>query len=239
MGWPLAVLDEGSQCAEQHQSERCGTNEFESRPPEDDKGDEFGNAGRIHELPRVAPAFPVRGNLAGEFLYRGANEHQADQNLYGSSEGSSSSISVTVSPRALLRRDAGRGPHCGRWRAYRRILMASRRLYLPSDQLQIQDEDGIEHGHEQQRDERRQCEPTDLRVAQWLPQRSAVHGQRHKSEDRRADRDHHRPQPHNAGIQQRFAQRLAALVRFFDEIEEHDDVADDDARRDSRRPGTP
>ncbi len=44
-----------------------------------------------------------------------------------------------------------------------------------------------------------------LRVAEWLPQRSAVHGQRYKAQNGCADRDHHRPQSHDAGIQQRFA----------------------------------
>ena len=47
----------------------CGTDEFESRPPEEGQRDKFGDAGRIHELPRVAPALPVRRHLAGEFLY--------------------------------------------------------------------------------------------------------------------------------------------------------------------------
>src|SRR5262249_37716907 len=44
-----------------------------------------------------------------------------------------------------------------------------------------------------------------------------------------ADCNQHRPQTHNSGIQQRIAQRLAALTRFFNEIEQHDDVADDHA----------
>ena len=81
MGCSLAVPDQRSQCAEQHQSKRCGTDEFESRPPEDGQGDKFGDAGRIHELPRVAPALPVRRHLTGEFLYGGANEDHADQEL--------------------------------------------------------------------------------------------------------------------------------------------------------------
>ena len=53
--------------------------------------------------------------------------------------------------------------------------------------------------------------------------------QREQGEHRRADGDEHRPQPHDAGVEQRLAQRLALLVRLLDEVEEHDDVADDDA----------
>ena len=40
----------------------------------------------------------------------------------------------------------------------------------PCHQLQIPDEDRVEHRHEQQRDERREREPADLRVAERLPQ---------------------------------------------------------------------
>ena len=45
---------------------------------------------------------------------------------------------------------------------------------------------------------------------------------------RGADRDQHRPQPHDAGVEQRLLERLTALVHLLDEIEQHDDVAGDD-----------
>src|SRR6266567_5551122 len=43
---------------------------------------------------------------------------------------------------------------------------------LPSHPLQIEDEDGVEDGYQQQRDERRHGEAADLRVAERLPERS-------------------------------------------------------------------
>ena len=85
------------------------------------------------------------------------------------------------------------------------------------------------HRHQQQRDEGRQREAADLRVAERLPERSAVHRERDQAEHGRADRDQHRPQAQDAGVEQRLAQRLAPLVPLLDEVEEHDDVADDHA----------
>ena len=45
---------------------------------------------------------------------------------------------------------------------------------LPGDQLQIEHEDGIQHGHQQQLNKGRDAQAADLRVAQGLPQRPAV-----------------------------------------------------------------
>ena len=81
---PSRCLISVAKCAEQHQTKTCGTNELESRPPEEGQRDKFRDAGCIHELPRVAPALPVRRHLTGEFLYGGADEDHADQAASGS-----------------------------------------------------------------------------------------------------------------------------------------------------------
>ena len=43
MGWSFAVPDLRSKCAEQHQAKPSGTNQFESRPPEEGERDKFGD----------------------------------------------------------------------------------------------------------------------------------------------------------------------------------------------------
>ena len=53
--------------------------------------------------------------------------------------------------------------------------------------------------------------------------------ERDEAEHGRADRDQHRAQAEQPGVEQRLAQRLAALVPLLDEVEQHDDVADDHA----------
>jgi hypothetical protein len=49
---------------------------------------------------------------------------------------------------------------------------------LPLHGLEVKREDGIQHRHEQQFDEGRHAQPADLRIAQRLPQRSAMDRQR-------------------------------------------------------------
>src|SRR5262245_25191927 len=102
---------------------------------------------------------------------------------------------------------------------------------LPLHQFQVEHEDGVNHGNQQQGHKGGDTQAADLRVTHRLPQRPAVRGQRKEREHRGADRDHHRPQPHNPRVQQRLAQRSASFARFFDEVEEHDDVADDHAHQ--------
>jgi hypothetical protein len=50
---------------------------------------------------------------------------------------------------------------------------------LPPDDLEVQHRDRVEHRHQDQGDHRRDRQPTNLRVAERLPQRSAVQGERH------------------------------------------------------------
>ena len=68
-----------------------------------------------------------------------------------------------------------------------------------------------------------------MRVAERLPERAAVDGEREEREHGRADGDHHGAEADDAGVEERFFERLAFFVHFFDEVEENDDVADDDA----------
>src|SRR5208282_4004093 len=109
---------------------------------------------------------------------------------------------------------------------------------LPLNQLQVQHKDGIDHRDKQQRHKRRDTKTTDLGVAERFPEGSPVNGQGYEPKHSRADRDHHGPQSHYAGIEQSFSQRLPSLVRFFDEVEENDDVTDDHAHQacDSQEP---
>src|SRR5262249_35954948 len=79
----------------------------------------------------------------------------------------------------------------------------------PFDQLQVEDEDRVERRHEQLGDIVGQQQAADLRVTEGFPQRPAVCGQRDQAEDGRADRDHHRAQARDAGVEQRLAQGFA------------------------------
>src|SRR5688572_23522545 len=99
---------------------------------------------------------------------------------------------------------------------------------FPLHDLQVEDEDRVDDGHEQQREERRDRETTDLRVTERLPQRAAVRREWEEREDRRSDRDEHRTKAKDARIEERFTERRALLVSLLDEVEEHDDVAHDD-----------
>src|SRR4029450_11317145 len=81
MGQSLAVPDQSGQCSEEHHTKRSGTNEFKPWPPEQNQRANFSDARGIHELSRIAPAIPIRRHGTPEFLYRGAREDQADQQL--------------------------------------------------------------------------------------------------------------------------------------------------------------
>ena len=73
------------------------------------------------------------------------------------------------------------------------------------------------------------AKPADLRVAERLPQRAAMESEREQRQHRCTDGDHHGTQPDDACVDYRFFERFALFVFFFDEVEEHDDVAHDHA----------
>src|SRR5215467_11580225 len=97
----------------------------------------------------------------------------------------------------------------------------------PLHPLQVENKDSVQHGHQQQRNHRRHAETADLSVTKRLPQRPAMRRQREESNNSRAHRDQYRTQTNDAGIEERFAQTLSTFVGFFNEVEQHNDVADD------------
>ena len=78
-------------------------------------------------------------------------------------------------------------------------------LRLPTNQFQIEDEDGVDDRHEQEREERGDGETADLRVAERLPEWAAVRCEWEEREDRCRDRDEHRTQAQDAGIEERLS----------------------------------
>src|SRR6516165_3733446 len=107
-----------------------------------------------------------------------------------------------------------------------------RALHLaPGHNLQIEHKDRIKHRYEQERDERRHSQSSNLRIAKRLPQRPAVNRERVERQDRRAHRDHHRSQPDDTGVEQCLLERLTLLMHLLDEIEEHDHVAHNHANQ--------
>ena len=89
---------------------------------------------------------------------------------------------------------------------------------FPTDQLQIQHDEGVEDRNQAKRHERRDREAPDLRIAQRLPQRAAVRSQRKQRNHRGRDRDHHRPKTKNASIDQCQFQVLALFSSLLDEF---------------------
>ena len=79
---------------------------------------------------------------------------------------------------------------------------------FPLENLEIHDENRVEHGHEQQRNERCDTQATDLRVAEWLPKGSFVQRQRKECEDRGAYSDHYWPEPDDSRINHCLFKRL-------------------------------
>ena len=80
----------------------------------------------------------------------------------------------------------------------------SLRLLFPFQNLEIEYEDRVQNRNHQQRNERCDRQPADLRKAQWLPERTTMHREREKRQHRRTDCNYHGPQPENAGINYRF-----------------------------------
>ena len=101
----------------------------------------------------------------------------------------------------------------------------------PTNHLQIEHEDCVKHGHDQKGDERGHGEPANLRVAEGLPEGPAVGCEGEEGDDGRPHRDGDGSKVSDARIDERIAEGLALFVFLFDEIEQHDDVADDDANQ--------
>ena len=92
-------------------------------------------------------------------------------------------------------------------------------FWFPFEDLQIENEDRVEHRDQEQCDEGGHGQPADLRVTQRLPERASMQRQGEQGEDGGPDRDHHRAQAHDAGINHRFFKRLALGMLLLDEIE--------------------
>ncbi len=63
---------------------------------------------------------------------------------------------------------------------------------VPGEDLQVKDEDRVHHGHHEQSDKGRHGQSADLGVAERLPERAAVHGEREQRDHGRQDGDHDR-----------------------------------------------
>src|ERR1700693_3860284 len=100
---------------------------------------------------------------------------------------------------------------------------------FPSNDLQVEHEYAVKHRHQEQRDKGSDAKSTDLRVTKRLPQRAAFESKREKRQDRCSHCDHYRANSLDARISQRLNQWLALCVHFLDEVEQHDDVADNHA----------
>src|SRR5438552_19204 len=96
---------------------------------------------------------------------------------------------------------------------------------FPSNDLQVEHEYAVKDRHQEQSDKGSDAKSTDLRVTKRLPERTTFESKREKSQDRCSHCDHHGPDSLDAGIGQRLNQWLALCVHFLDEVEQHDDVA--------------
>jgi len=94
--------------------------------------------------------------------------------------------------------------------------------------MQVSREDRVEERDEDEGHPSRDGESPHLRVAERIPQRSAVHRERDEPEHGGADGDEHRAQSHEAGLVS-VLERSPPLTRLLDEVEEPDRVAHDDA----------
>src|ERR1700731_4715297 len=104
--------------------------------------------------------------------------------------------------------------------------MQGRVLRIPANDLQVENENAVKNRHQEQSYKGSDAKSTDLRVAKRLPQRTLFRSKREKSQDRCSHCDHYRANSLDARIGQRLDQWLALCVHFLDEVEQHDDVAD-------------
>src|SRR5713101_1398726 len=111
------------------------------------------------------------------------------------------------------------------------MLLLSVPCRFPFDPLEIEYKNRVEDRDQEQGDEGCDGESADLRIAQRFPERATFECERKQSEDGCAYGDHHGPNTLNAGIGKSTLQRFALFVHVLNEIEQHDDVADDDANK--------
>src|SRR5260370_35228798 len=78
-------------------------------------------------------------------------------------------------------------------------------------------------------DEGSDSECDDLAIAKRFPQRTTFECERKQSKDCCAHGDHHRSNTLNPGVRKSALQRLSLVMHLFDEVEQHDDMADDDS----------
>ena len=82
---------------------------------------------------------------------------------------------------------------------------------LPFDDFQVEDGDAVEDGDQQESDEGGYGQAADLGVAEGLPQRAAVAGEREQREDGRAYGDQDGAQALDAGVADGLLEGLALL----------------------------
>ena len=100
---------------------------------------------------------------------------------------------------------------------------------VPTDQLQIQHDQGVENRNQPERHESGDRQAADLCIAKRLPKRATVCSQRKQRNHCGGDRDHDGPQTQDARIDQRQFQVLARFSSLLDKFKQHDDVAYDHA----------
>ena len=101
--------------------------------------------------------------------------------------------------------------------------------HVPRNPLQIQDENRVKNRNQEQGDKCSDGESTDLGIAERFPERAAFERERKQSKNRCAHGDHHRSNTLDPGVRKSTLQWLALFVHLLDEVEEHNQVADDDA----------
>src|SRR5580704_10516668 len=112
---------------------------------------------------------------------------------------------------------------------FKNFVMHGRVLRFPANDLQVEHEYAVKDRHQEQSDKGSDAKSTDLRVTKRLPQRTAFESKREKGQDRCSHCDHYRANSLDAGIRKRLREWLALCVHFLDEVEQHDDVADNHA----------
>src|SRR5205085_8856914 len=102
-------------------------------------------------------------------------------------------------------------------------------LRFPFDPLEIEHKDRVKDGDQEQCDESGYGKSTDLGITKRLPERATFECERKQCQDRRAHGDHYGSNALNPGIRKSALKRLSFFVHLFNEVEEHDYMADDDA----------
>src|SRR5258708_28685641 len=99
--------------------------------------------------------------------------------------------------------------------------------YLPSYPFEIEHKNRVEDRYQEQGDEGGDGESADLGIAQRFPERATFECERKQCKDRCAHGDHHGSNTLDSCIRNSTLEWFALFVHFLDEVEEHDDMADD------------